>query len=314
MARFSESDVPSSYAPGRKYWLRTANEGGNLRAAVEETRSSGGIAFNEREIIILIHGYNNHYGEAVQAYVGLRSRQYDLNKEAIRPPDLESELGDLHWPGDVDWQELDRLDFLCYPKSLNVAKVAAQRLAAFIEQQPSLLTVNFIAHSMGCRLTLETIDLLRHESNVKVGRVCLMAAAVPQFKVRVGGALALAISHAERVKVLYSPNDLVLKYAFPPGQTIAGGDEGFFPMALGRDRPPPDTAGISSDPVLVPGAGHSDYWGCRDSNASIESMRAVSSFFEFSTAPRLIDRRAIDERNMLPERRSNLSIRQIGQD
>ena len=44
---------------------------------------------------------------------------------------------------------------------------------------PSLERVDFIGHSLGCRVALETLLLLRTRSLPIVGRVVLMAAAVP---------------------------------------------------------------------------------------------------------------------------------------
>lgn len=117
-----------------------------------------------------------------------------------------------------------------------------------------------------------------------------MAAAVPVFKVQPGGRLAQAMEHAGTVRILYSGDDAVLRYAFPPGQTLAGNDEGVFPAALGLHRPPPGVAG-RIDPVVVNGASHSDYWG--DSERPPASLAAdrVADFFRFG-----LQKRAIAER------------------
>ena len=67
-----------------------------------------------------------------------------------------------------------------------------------------------------------------------------MAAAVPTFMMEANGANKLREGYdrtirkgGEEFKSLYSTNDLVLGIAFPFGQTLAEGDEGFFPSRSG---------------------------------------------------------------------------------
>src|SRR5262249_44274015 len=56
--------------------------------------------------------------------------------------------------------------------------------------------------------------------------------------------------------VLYSRSDLVLHWAFPLGETLAG--EGFFPSAVGR-RGDPSSRWTDEEELL--GDDHGDYWG-----------------------------------------------------
>lgn len=283
MARYF--DPPEAYAPGLTFQLRKKPEGGDLLSHVRQTPLPDRYA--RTEAVVLIHGFNNHYGEAGTAYYGFRLRQYERASPQLLPPDLEKILADLFWPGDTAWGLFDLLDFLVYPTAVDTAKSAARPLAEHLRSMPNLRIVHFVAHSLGCRVALETIDNLRREGGPTVGKICLMAAAVPVFKVQSGGTLAAAMEHATEVRILYSSDDTVLRYAFPPGQTLAGDSEGIFPTALGLHRPPPGVAG-RIDPVAIDGARHGDYWG--DSERPPASLAAdrTADFFRFGTRGRTI--------------------------
>ncbi|MEC4890105.1 MAG: alpha/beta hydrolase [Nitrospira sp.] len=273
-------DPPQDYKPGLILQLRERLEGGDLLPDVRQIPLPA--PFARSEAIILIHGFNNHYGEAGVAYQGFRLRQYQRVTPRMIPPRLEEILADLFWPGDAAWGLFDLMDFLVYPTAVGTAKEAAPRLARYLRSMPVLRITHFIGHSLGCRIVLETIDDLQRNGGPVVGKVCLMAAAVPVFKVRFGGELAGAMEHAREVRILHSDDDAVLKYAFPPGQTLASGDEGFFPNALGLYRPPPDVAG-RVDPVNIEDAGHGDYWGHSQSEPTALAADHIAEFFRFGS-------------------------------
>ncbi|WP_240219748.1 DUF726 domain-containing protein [Rheinheimera hassiensis] len=284
MARYV--GVPKGYPSGVVYQLRQSFEGGDLRQSLLMEPSNKG--FDRREIVVLVHGFNNHYGEAAVAYEGFRKRQYSLNS-SLQPASLQSILADVHWPGDAAWGLFDIADFLVYPYAVGTAKKAGAILAKFLMQMPNLEIVHFIGHSLGCRVVLETIRKLG--ARPQVGKLCLMAAAVPVFQVEYGGRLASAIARAKHVLVLHSSSDLVLKAAFPPGQFAAGRGEGFFPVALGRDKPPPTVAGMLSEKE-VKGAKHSDYWGHQLTKQSQDAAAYTAEFIGFD-----INFRSIGKRN-----------------
>lgn len=249
--------LPPGYDPWLVLSVRQAPEGGGLSLQVQCDPPSPPSA--ARELVVLVHGFNNHMGEAGEAYQGFRDRQYPL--AGVLPPALEPGLGDFFWPGDADWAGLfDKADFLVYPTAVNTAPLAGERLAQYIAALPNLVVVNFVGHSLGCRVVLECINKLLTIPHPVIRRVVLMAAAVPNFMVSAGGALARATQAAESVLVLHSTSDPVLHYAFPPGQTIAGLGEGFLPVALGRFGPPAGMVGQIQHHQIAD-AGHSDYWG-----------------------------------------------------
>jgi hypothetical protein len=273
-------DPPKEYQPELVFQLREKLEGGELLPSVQQIPLLDPYA--RSEAVVVVHGFNNHYGEAGDAYYGFRVRQYDRATPQLLPPGLERILADLFWPGDAAWWGLfDLADFFVYPAAVGTAKEAGPRLARHLRLMPNLRTVNFVGHSLGCRVALEAIEYLRQNGGPTVGKVCLMAAAVPLFKVKSGGDLAGAIEHAAEVRVLYSDDDWVLRDTFPPGQTLARGDEGFFPTALGLKGP----LGVSAriDSFDITDAGHGDYWGhSKQPPASIAADR-IAEFFQFGS-------------------------------
>jgi hypothetical protein len=282
VARYSPP--PAGYRPWLKLQLRDSVEGGDLLAAVRQIPPLDPAA--RRVAVLLVHGFNNHEGEAGAAYDGLRARQY-ARAPTLVPPGLERILADVFWPGDAAWGLFDLVDFLVYPAAVAAARDAAPLLAGHLRSMPSLVAVHFVGHSLGCRVVLETIDDLARNGGPHVGKVCLMAAAVPVFKVRQPGALARAMEHAADVRILHSDDDAVLRYTFAPGQTLASGDEGFFPTALGLHGPPPGVPG-RLDPIRVGGAGHGDYWGHSQRPPAARAADRIAEFFQFGSWARRV--------------------------
>ena len=266
--------------------LREQPEGGDLLPAVHQKPFAPSA---RNEIFVLVHGFNNHMGEAWNAYNGFCRRQYGCAPLLV-PHALEEMLADLFWPGDAALGLFDLLDVLVYPVAVGTAKDAAHLLAKHLKTMPSLRTVHFIGHSLGCRLVLETIEYLRKNGGPTVGKVCLMAAAVPVFKVVSGGDLAKAMGHAREVCILYSEKDIVLHYTFPPGQTVAKGNEGFFPEALGLHGPPPGVNGRINKQNIA--GGHGDYWGHSKRKPASDAARAIADFCGFGSRSRTIAARS----------------------
>lgn len=163
----------------------------------------------------------------------------------------------VSWPGDGFGGPL------CYPAQEPAADDTAHLLAGLIRdrvrpRQP----VSFVAHSLGSRLVLQTLDELRG-SHVKVGEVVTMAAAVDGDAPSRTDRYRAAVTGAKRFSVLHSQKDWVLHFAFPAGDLVAsmfyGGDTctalGFRGPKDGPSLPVPGNV----NPLLAPGATHSDY-------------------------------------------------------
>ncbi len=363
---------PPEYAPGLMLDLREQPEGGELPARGELRGRLEGLP--RPECVVLVHGFNNHYGEAGERYYGFRVMQrrhfdgehgdiadgiddcMDAGGRAtpgavaearaagqgwpvcgfadgiearaagrIRSPtrfarsscrnnrpvcgfaaELERLLGDAFWPGDADWPgPLDWLDALVYPAAVHTAQQAAVLLADLIERIPGLLRAHFVAHSLGCRVVLETLNFLWARGRLSIGAICLMAASVERDTVAPGGRFAdllAALGEAgSEILVLHSRRDQVLRFTFPLGQTGAG--EGFLPEALGLEGPPPGMPGRVTG-RRVAGANHGDYWGQQDNEPSRFATRETGAFLKLGERVREIRARQPEAARAVGEARA----------
>jgi hypothetical protein len=278
---------PAEYHPLLQFELRTRLEGGPLRVPGQALASLADL--NRRHCLVLVHGFNNTDGEAAIAYLGFRRRQ----DEIFQPPNadaFEHVFGDTFWPGDADWWWIfDKLDFLIYPAAVGTALTSAEQLADLLLQMPSLLRVDFVAHSLGCRVVLETVRLLHEHSALPIGRICLMAAAVPseflEYPERYYDLLGAVEQTGTEVRVLHSMSDLVLHLAFPPGQALAGEASD---RALGRFGPTPGMPGMGGALTgrEISGAAHGDYWGHSGTPPSVDATLEAGTFLRLGDCER----------------------------
>lgn len=289
--------MPEGYAPGLVLDLRTQPEGGALRTPGE---LRGALAQHRRsECLVLVHGYNNHAGEAAAAYLGFRAQQHALGSTQSNQA-LEQQLGDVFWPGDVRWVKwVDWLDFLVYPAAVHTAQAAGPVLADVLRHlyASGVLRVSLLGHSLGCRVVLETLlDLYQRGGGPALGRIALMAAAVPIEHLgphgRFEGLLRQLQTDRIPIKILHSTDDRVLRMAFPPGQALAGPTEASV-RALGLKGPVAHTPGHGANLTddIVSGAAHSDYWGHTHSDAAHRAAQAVEHFFKFNPVARTLESR-----------------------
>lgn len=148
-----------------------------------------------------------------------------------------------------------------YKKSLAEVDKAGELLAGFLAGQPRRQRVSIVAHSMGCRITLEVVRHAQARASrdgypgARIRGIFLLAAAVPVGLCRIGDPGApystALLGCAERV--LYSRGDWVLRCAFPVGQPRTSTERG-------------PAVGLTGGPSLrwrsqqATGLGHGDYW------------------------------------------------------
>jgi pimeloyl-ACP methyl ester carboxylesterase len=287
---------PGDYSPSLEANLRSKPEGGGLRSP--GLLRARGIALSRRELTLMLHGFNNHEGEAADAYQGFRVAQYSHWND-LPTGSLDRQLGDTFWPGDADWGWFDLVDFFVYPKAVGNAKRSAEVLENLILQLPNLERVNFIAHSLGSRLVLETVSRLLRRGHPSVGRICLMAAAVPCEMVESGGRFGDDLRQMQalgvKIHILHSDKDPVLKFTFVPGQALSGAGEPSL-RALGLNGPPAGMPGLRANVTesKIPGAGHGDYWGRNLSDASLKATGEAGAFFGFGGTRRVIGVRILE--------------------
>jgi pimeloyl-ACP methyl ester carboxylesterase len=219
------------------------------------------------KLVLLIHGFNNTIAEAQNAYTAFMSLQSKLANYAAGDdfaPDRD--FVEVYWKGD-DWGPASAV---YYPNAIPNAIQTATALALVLKNlailRPGGLSLQIVAHSLGTRLSLELLKSLSGDPHITVSRLVFFAAATPTFMMEGDGqAEGLRRAYEEMVTEgamsLYSGADIVLSKAFPVGQSIAPGAEGFFPVALGHRY----WTSIHCPPTLLQGenknANHSDYWG-----------------------------------------------------
>lgn len=165
------------------------------------------------QVTFIIHGFN------VEEQAGRKS----LRKlaEELDPVDPNGAVVYVLWPGDSP------IGALSYPFTEGAqANDTALELSRFIEAQVgSTVKLNFVAHSLGCRVTLEAVRRLYlmadgEADEYPVSQVCLFAAAVDDFNLSLPDCYKKPIERAARVVVLSSVKDKVLKYAYPIGDLV----------------------------------------------------------------------------------------------
>ncbi len=246
--------------------VRVDPVGGDVAPRVDE-RPEGWLdgAFH---VTLLVHGFNNDQGQACEGF----------GKFLDMLPRVSGRVGRFFWPGDADFGFFQWLDFLSYPTEIPDARDSAERLATYLvsatERTPDIV-FTLVGHSLGCRLILEMLENLgaRPETERPTIRlIMLMAAAVPVELAEDGERLRRAGELAGERLVLFSPDDLVLHFAFPAGQTLAFAmehEDAVYLEAIGRFGNPPDFA--SDLPIRRSGNGHGSYWKDRRAAAILAS-------------------------------------------
>jgi len=271
--------------------------------------SDGAALASAQHLVLLIHGYNNDMEDAVKAYEGFHARQRNLDGDARYG--IGRVFVDVYWPGDGAW---GIFSFLFYMKSIKHAVTTAGRLAAYLAGRvAATIRVDIVAHSMGCRLAMELLRALSAQPSAPgVGRMVLMAGAIPTAMLglktpsrRLRPAYDAVLR--EGTHSLYSGSDMVLAYAFPAGQSLASGDEGFNPTALGHELWVEPSVPLNLGQIENNQADHGDYWGWNTKSKALQcankAAMEVNSYLQFPSAgSRTISSRPLMERSAIDAR------------
>ena len=210
----------------------------------------------ETAIVVLLHGFNVNYKDGSKSLLKLTT---------LLPSAKNSAVIAVLWPGD-HWSGP-----LSYSFEGRDADDTASELVRYLGDvtRPDA-SVAFVAHSLGCRVAMETAARL-----IAAGRdpqqICLLAAAIDDYSLASTEAYLAATNGSARVAVLSSKKDNVLRFAYPAGdlfQAFIFADD-FAGLALGYHGPRPHKASGSPVPKNVldkripksrrPPVGHSDY-------------------------------------------------------
>lgn len=251
---------------------------------------SGGQLDGNDNVLILAHGYDNSFSDALTSYSAF------INDLGAKFPTYIGQIAEFYWPGDFP---IPVISALSYPNQILPAIESAQRLSAYLWNLKGArngpMEISFVGHSLGCRVVLELLSLWTAgmPPNIRLGTVVLMAAAVLVKHVDQGGQLRAAATLTDDELVLSSKGDPVLHWAFPLGETAAL--EGFFPTAVGRFGGPQRTWKTSL-PMFDSGKPytHGSYWlGDESANAVAVALGGAP--------PRLIATAGIVENTPAPE-------------
>jgi hypothetical protein len=142
---------------------------------------------------------------------------------------------------------------LDYPVEDKEAIKSAELLAEYLmENFTEANSLSFTSHSLGARMVLETIGNLS-QSSFKLRTLTIMAGAIDDTCLN--GQYKTALSRMEKISVLASNCDDVLKWAFPAGNPFAGivsRGEPYWHGALGHygPNPPNQPANLNQTPTL----------------------------------------------------------------
>jgi hypothetical protein len=219
-------------------------------------------------VVLLIHGFNVTEADGLATYQRFVGQLRDMLALPRDGPVADDRIVALYWPGDADWGFAKAL---AYMRSVPRAIEIGEGLAKLLDDSAAanaFITVDIVAHSLGCRLALETLLAASNTpaSRVRIDRIQFMAGAVPTFMLYDPGdtprlRAAFEASLGVGAKSLFSGSDWVLADVFPLGQALAGQEEGFMPAALGHAKWPSQGELARVDPVEMHGALHGSYWG-----------------------------------------------------
>lgn len=215
-----------------------------------------------REIVLATHGFNVSRVEGVHTLARL---ERDLN---LSPAFVF--VGVL-WPG--DWW----IPVVNYPAEAGDAVRCGRLLAKFVNTTLSLAgDVSLVSHSLGGRLVLEAVKHL----NRRAHEVCVLAAAVddncltsPQYDA--------ARKNAQRVSVLASKGDMVLRLAYPAGDFLSDifyDDDSPARKALGYHGPRPRPEHVLHAQIPGRDYGHGDYFPPSDLDEPNDKQRKPEGF------------------------------------
>ncbi len=241
-------------------------------------------------VVLLIHGFN------VDEEAGRRDYErfvYQLEDQLAIPRDspiADDRLIAVYWPGDANWGVVS---FLSYMRSVPRAREIGATLAQLLHDSAPTgsITVDIVAHSLGCRLALEALlaASLIAGSRVHIDRIQLMAAAVPVFMLDEGNSPRLRAAFEKALGTgalsLWSGADWVLSDVFPIGQTLAGDGEGTFPKAVGHlSWPAANEIARLTPKETRDGTKHGSYWGGEAPDISGFVAQTAHNFLGLSDA------------------------------
>jgi len=173
-----------------------------------------------RDVLLVTHGFSVSQAEG-ETNLGGWNTGLTLGDVAV--------LGIL-WPGDSRW--IPKVDYVVEG---NEAMASGKLIADFINNNfTDALSISFASHSLGARMVLQAVGGI----NRTIRTLFLMASAIDNTCLN--NEFSAAVSNVQRLSVIASRSDDVLKWAFPTGNFLGGLISRGTPYvheALGREGP-----------------------------------------------------------------------------
>lgn len=150
----------------------------------------------DKNVLLVVHGYNMTYSHALDQFTHYQAsfeKKYDII------------IGYL-WPGGNQWWEYR------HARRRTLDELPYRLLSTMSQFKAVSKNVDVLAHSMGCRLTLEMLNLARIPL---IRNLFLTAPAVSNTALQLGQRYHEAVRNSKHVYVFHSENDEVASYAFP---------------------------------------------------------------------------------------------------
>lgn len=257
-------EVGGAVMSGRLYRVEDALDADWDAHPDEFTRHASG-----RRLLVLVHGYNNSRSFA-------RERLLRFGRMLAAGGFSDTLLAVL-WPGD-GWAKA-----LTYPFEGKDADDSADALFKWLDSNAGVDTsLAFVGHSLGCRVVMNTAQRIAGHRRLRLDRICLMAPAIDNDSLGRDDRTSYqgATLAADRIAVLASEEDGVLRFAYPLGdlaQTVLYGER--WGRALGRSGPVETDSRIVDRIEPVPRSAperdidHGDYL---DAEEGAEPLRTIA--------------------------------------
>lgn len=221
----------------KEFWSSTELSDTDEIRDVDLTDDSLGILVNDasflskingKNILILVHGYNNEEDDVVRSYNAIE-RKMRYHKLYGTNGKYDIIIG-YTWPGgDMA---------LSYPAAKSRSGAVGPRFGRLLKKVlSSANSVDINTHSLGARVALIGLELLPADKSIQ--NLFMSAAAIDNELIQSGEKYYISVDSCSNVYVFHSKNDPVLKMMFPLGD---------FDMALGYSGPEDPGAIIKHSP------------------------------------------------------------------
>jgi pimeloyl-ACP methyl ester carboxylesterase len=243
----------------------------------EEVRVVDGLMadLDAPRLVILIHGYQNSELAAERAYDRFRSTMGSALW--LRGEEEIGTFWEFHWPGD---HPNKLISIATFAARIGDARDSGRLLAEFLGSQSPSQEVVLIAHSLGCRVALNTVAAIKRQGasyrGARIGGLFLMAAAVPESLCDPGRQFGSPLDGSHDY-AFYSSRDSVLSKTFPLGSKMYGEGE----KAVGASGRP--DARWERHAETETSLRHKDYW------ASYTVAEKIGAYLGYASDRRLPD-------------------------